>query len=247
MGKKLTIPLLISSFIVFSMLIFLSSPYRMLRPYELFGKKLPEKAGFTTSIINRRKAVLISGDQDTEDFFIDQIPVTIGAYKDCTASGNCLYQHYHDHYTKFWIKKRYENFPVTFVTWMEAQTYCQASGGNLPTEHQWELAAGAELNYDYPWGRSLPTIADANIDGYYQSLIPAGWLPEGASPYGVLDMTGNVREWVLDEIYADNDNKLLKGGSDYDNFSNGTIAAHFDHTPTSSGINRGFRCVYPVN
>ena len=50
----------------------------------------------------------------------------------------------------------------------------------------------------------------------------------------------------LDEIYEDNDNKLLKGGSDYDNFSNGKIESYFDHGPTSSGINRGFRCVYPV-
>ena len=245
MKKIFSISFFILSIIFFAMLIFLSSPYRMLRPYEFFGKKLPEMTGSETSMVNGRKVVLISGDQDTEDFFIDQIPVTIGAYKDCTNTGNCLYQHYHDNYTNFWDNKIYANLPVTFVNWMEAQTYCRAAGGDLPTEHQWELAAGSKLNYDYPWGRSLPTIANANIDGYYQSLIPAGWLPDGASPYGILDMTGNVREWVLDEIYEENDNKLLKGGSDYDNFTNGTIAAHFDHAPTSSGINRGFRCVYP--
>ena len=248
MNKKsaIVIPLIILSTGLFILMIFLSSPYRMLRPYEIFGKNLPEKSGQKTRIINGRKAVLVKGDEFTDDFYIDQIPVSIGSYKNCTASGACKYQHYHDHYTKYWTSKWYEIFPVTFVTWMESQNYCQSAGGDLPTAHQWDLAAGSALNYDYPWGRSLPTIANANIDGYYQFLTPAGWLPEGASPYGVLDMTGNVREWVLDEIYPDNDNKLLKGGSDYDNFTNGKIESWFDHGPTSSGINRGFRCVYPV-
>lgn len=231
---------------VFFALIFLSSPYRELRPYKFFGENNPEKLGQTTKLINGRKTILISNDDFSESFYIDQLPVTIKDYKDRTISIKNLYEHYKYNYTKFWENPLYGAFPVTYVNWFDAQNYCLSLGGNLPTEYQWKLAAGAASHFDYPWGNSLPNLSRANLDGYYQMLIPAGWLPEGSSPFGVLDMTGNVREWVLDELYEDNDNKLLKGGGDNDSFANGKIEAFFDHGPTSSGFNRGFRCVYPA-
>ena len=229
---------------VFFAFIYLSSPYRELRPYSLYGKNIPEKLGRTTKMICGRKTILISDDNISESFYIDQLPVTIKDYKDRTAIDNNLYQHYRYNYTKYWEKPIYEILPVTYVNWFDAQNYCLSSGGNLPTAQQWNLAAGANEKIDYPWGNSLPNLSKANIDGYYQMLIPAGWLPEGASPFGLLDMTGNVREWVLDELYEDNDNKVLKGGGDNDSFADGRIEAYFDHGPTSSGFNRGFRCVY---
>ncbi|MBQ6520648.1 MAG: SUMF1/EgtB/PvdO family nonheme iron enzyme [Anaerolineaceae bacterium] len=246
--KKFYYFLLLSvSLFIFSALIFLSSPYRELRPYTLFGSNITEKNNLSTRIINGRKTVLITSNGQNESFYIDQIPVTIADYKKCTLQGLCETQHYRNDYTKFWDVSIYESFPVTFITWMEARNYCVSYGGDLPTAQQWELAAGSDHKYDFPWGNSLPTLSKANLDGYYQCLTPAGWLPEGASPHGVLDMTGNVREWVLDEIFEDNDNKLLKGGCGNDAFSDGRIESAFNHGPTSSGFNRGFRCVYPVN
>ena len=246
MKKFILIIIPIISFILFCGSIFLSSPYRQLRPYKFFGVNLPEKLGFETVKHNGIKAVLISGDETQESFYIDQIPVTISAYKECVRYGKCLSEHYRNYYTQFWESDLYDQFPVTFVNWFDAKNYCNVFGGDLPTAQQWELAAGYTFQFDYPWGNSLPGLSRANLDGYYQWLTPAGWLPEGASPFGVLDMTGNVREWVLDEIYLDNDNKLLKGGGDSDPFSAGMIESYYDHGPTSSGFNRGFRCVYPA-
>ena len=237
----------IISSIVFFALVFLSSPYREFRPYSLFSKKIPEKLGMTTKYINERKTILIRDEDAHEKFYIDQIPVTVKDYKKCILSENCLSEHYRYNYTKFWDNIFYSNFPVTFVNWFDARDYCQKAGGDLPTAHQWNIAAGYAFGYEYPWGNSEPNLAKANIDGYYQMLTPAGWLPKGTSPYGILDMTGNVREWVLDEIYADNDNKLLKGGCSNDSFADGKIEAYFDHGPTSSGFNRGFRCIYPAD
>ena len=245
--KKLQ-SLLILSFAVFLFLamVFLSSPYRELRPYKFFGKKIAEKNEYITQIVNNRIIVFIPGNDVIPGFYIDQIPVTINDYKKCIDDCLCETQHYRDDYTKIWNQKIYGSFPVTFITWMEAQNYCQAYGGDLPASLQWELAAGYGLQYHYPWNNSLPSLSKANLDGFYQWLTPAGWLPEGASPYGVLDMTGNVREWMLDEVYDYNDNKMLKGGGANDSFSDGRIEAFFDHAPTSSGFNRGFRCVYPI-
>ena len=239
--------LLILSAAGFFVLIFVSSPYRELRPYNLFGASLPERLGMEAKTINGRKVVLIQPEDEEKPFYIDQIPVTIDDYRDCTNSGKCEFQHYRYNYAKFWTDKKYGKLPVAFVNWAEARNYCIQYGGDLPTSDQWESAAGADLGIDYPWGNSLPGLSTANIDGYYQMLIPAGWLPAGASPYGILDLTGNIREWMLDEVFPDSDDKMLKGGGNSDSFFDGKIEEYFWHTPNSSGFNRGFRCVYPYN
>ena len=245
MKRLLSLLFLPISFVFFLAMIFLSSPYRELRPYNLFGKKITENLNISTRIVNNRLTIFVPGNDMVSDFFIDQIPVTVNDYKKCINYGMCKTHHYRDNFTKFWNNHLYSSFPITFVTWMEARDYCLAYGGDLPKSHQWELAAGYGLQYHYPWGNTLPSLAKTNLDGFYQLLTPAGWLPEGASPYGILDMTGNIREWMLDEVYDDNDNKMLKGGGANDSFSDGRIEAFFDHSPTSSGFNRGFRCVYP--
>lgn len=245
MMKRITFFLASVAFVIFFAMIFLSSPYRELRPYGFFGKNITEKLDIPTRIVNGGIKIFVPGNDVIPGFYIDQIPVTVNDYKNCINVGLCETQHYHDSYLKFWKQKIYGSFPVTFVTWMEAQNYCHAYGGDLPSSHQWELAAGYGFQYHYPWNNTLPSLSKANLDGYYQWLTPAGWLPEGASPYGVLDMSGNVREWMLDEVFEYNDNKMLKGGGANDSFSDGRIESSFDHAPTSSGFNRGFRCVYP--
>lgn len=132
---------------------------------------------------------------------------------------------------------------MSFATFEEARTYCQTYGGDLPTASQWRLAAGSG---DYAWGDQDPSLSRANLDGFYQWQTPAGWLPKGASADGLLDMTGNVREWILDNNPDNEAERGLKGGAFQDDFGAGESDFTFYHEPTSSGFNRGFRCVYPA-
>lgn len=87
--------------------------------------------------------------------------------------------------------------PVVGVTWEEARLCAVWLGGRLPTEAQWEKAAKSDGLLVYPWGNDYRADA-ANIDFYYKTTTPAGSFPQGKSPYGCLDMAGNVREWCLD-------------------------------------------------
>ncbi len=93
-------------------------------------------------------------------------------------------------------------FPVVNVTWYGAQAYCQAIGRRLPTEAEWEHAARGPNDYIYPWGNTWdPTRAStrrpadpAAEPGAVQVLS----FPDGQSDYGMLNMAGNVAEWVSD-------------------------------------------------
>ncbi len=84
--------------------------------------------------------------------------------------------------------------PVVLVTWQEANDYCEWAGLSLPTEAQWELAAGGEVG-PYPWGKELDAHR-ANVQSGH--LMPVGSFRDGHSPCGALDMCGNVFEWCWD-------------------------------------------------
>jgi formylglycine-generating enzyme required for sulfatase activity len=97
------------------------------------------------------------------------------------------------------------NLAVTEVTWFGARAYCEAIGRRLPTEAEWEFAArGASENgtgFIYPWGNEWdPTRASARVpDGQTpSSKVDVNSFPLGASPFGMLNMAGNVAEWVGD-------------------------------------------------
>jgi serine/threonine-protein kinase len=105
-----------------------------------------------------------------------------------------------------------EQYPVTYVTWHDAQAFCTWAKVRLPSEAEWEKAARgpstspgklpAETRW-WPWGNELPTSAHCHFNGQAQgiapaaqSVMPVGQFPQGATPYGVLDMAGNVWEWT---------------------------------------------------
>lgn len=206
------------------------------------------------------------------DFWIDQVPVTVRAYRYCLSEGRCAYTpHYRDEYTFYYTDERYWEYPVTFVSWYEAVDYCEAMGGFLPTKAQWEIAAGIFDGKRYPWGDDEPSLLRANYDEFFGGLTNVGSFPAGASVYGILDLGGNVREWVMDVFYPEKDGlfdfdfrpanvvreealaaenlsleRYLKGGGASDEPQMMETKQYFHHEPDSPGFNRGFRCVYPV-
>jgi serine/threonine-protein kinase len=91
-----------------------------------------------------------------------------------------------------------QDYAVVMVSWYGADAYCAWVGGRLPTEVEWEWAARGPEGRLYPWGDDAPTCGRAIHSGCANSAKAVGQLSEGASWCGVLDMAGNVWEWVAD-------------------------------------------------
>ncbi len=124
-------------------------------------------------------------------FRIDRTEVSRESWSRCVRAGRCQ-----DAWARAtWTDRR---APVTSVTWFMARDYCRWAGGRLPTEAEWEKAARGTDGRTFPWGAEPPTPARAVYGQRMNVGQPAavGTHPTGASPYGALDMAGNVWEWT---------------------------------------------------
>lgn len=146
------------------------------------------------------------------EYRIDKTEVTNGDYAQCVAAGACTSPTAlnSDTHQKYYGAPEFANFPVIFVSWKQAKAYCAWVGKRLPTEAEWEKAArGAEKPNAYPWGDATPTCSLANarqaasLENCSDDTRPVGNYPDGASPYGVLDMAGNVWEWTASRYVID--------------------------------------------
>jgi len=133
-------------------------------------------------------------------FWIDQTEVTSAMYAKCVADGKCKPR-------KCLTGSKYDQHPAVCVVWFDAKAYCEWAGRRLPTEAEWEKAARGTDGRLYPWGNEPATCEYAIMnDGSGQACeersdtaaAHVGSRPKGASPYGALDMAGNVWEWTND-------------------------------------------------
>jgi formylglycine-generating enzyme required for sulfatase activity len=158
------------------------------------------------------------------------------------------------------------NQPISDMLWDDAAAYCQWVGGTLPTEAQWEKAARGVDGRIYPWGNQLATCDFAVMYdgsgpacGKQGAPWPVGSKPQGASPYGALDMAGNVWEFTSDwydpNYYANSSGSNPQGppsGSEH-TVRGGSLFMGPDHLRTTfrgSGVihavhgSQGFRCAF---
>lgn len=150
-----------------------------------------------------------------------------------------------------------EEQPVVGVSWYDAKVYCLwlslvESCGNsremyrLPTEQEWEWAASGGKRI-YPWGNEEPIYGFANYGHHIGKTTLVGSYQKGATPEGLYDMAGNVREWQ-ENLHGKNERWLsLRGGSWGSDAASLFCSALYDFNPGSKLINFGFRVVRPAH
>jgi formylglycine-generating enzyme required for sulfatase activity len=201
-------------------------------------------------------------------YYIDQYEVSHGQYLDyATVTGRVPLLDASDIEDPL--------LPANGVTWQQANDYCEWAGMRLPTEAEWEKAARGTDTLIYPWGDTIdrsmanwgpdndgdqPTLDDR--DGY-ETMNPVNAFPEGASPYGALNMSGNVWEWVLDwhqhDYYSASPrrdpagpeegaggSRVLRGGSFQSIRDRLQNSDRGGGNPDAENWDQGFRCVLPA-
>ncbi|MEW6239993.1 MAG: formylglycine-generating enzyme family protein [Chloroflexota bacterium] len=199
-----------------------------------------------------------------DSYWMDQTEVTNAMYARCVRAGQCVPPSASKSRTleSYYGNPEYDDYPVIYVSWNDASAYCEwrGEGTRLPTEAEWEKAASWDADKQvkrvYPWGNSF-NCSFANHSGSSRACrgdtARVGNYPTGASFYGLLDMGGNVWEWVFDwyDAYPGNTVNdadygakyhVLRGGSWEDRESGIRSTYRFWYDPAGTSSTIGFRC-----
>jgi eukaryotic-like serine/threonine-protein kinase len=169
--------------------------------------QISEKDGMALVYIPAGEFTMGSNDEDKDaaddekpqhkvyldPFWIDQTEVTNGMYNKCVNAGVCILPILP---SEAFFQEA--NQPVQGLAWTQAVEYCEWVERRLPTEAEWEKAARGTDARLFPWGNELLDEDTANYNFIFNQFMNVGSFPLGASPYGVLDMAGNVWEWTSD-------------------------------------------------
>ncbi|MBM3241021.1 AAA family ATPase [Candidatus Poribacteria bacterium] len=188
-----------------------------------------------------------------DGYWIYKYEVTVAQYrKFCNETGRQMPE------APFWGWQ--DNHPIVYVSWNDAIAYCDWAKVQLPTEAQWEKAARGTDGRTWPWGNEWDGSKCNSWESGTQKTTPVGSYPQGVSPYGLMDMAGNVWEWCADwydEKYytsAPDRNppgpssetwRVLRGGSWFDYPVVARAAVRNRDDPGVRGNDRGFRCSSP--
>lgn len=185
-----------------------------------------------------------------DEFWIDKTPVTHADYKRFIDANP---KHEVPFVDEEWAQpynwnKQYRTFrheladhPVVLVSWHDAKAYAKWAECDLPSEQQWEKAARGTDGRQYPWGEWQENHCNTSEAGINKTTPVGQFSPQGDSPYGCVDMSGNVWEWT-DSLYREgSSSRVLRGGSWRNNANHARAAYRGNNHPDDRNFDLGFR------
>lgn len=186
-------------------------------------------------------------------YWISKTPVTNAVYKRFLDASpqHRVPKAWHDSQKSYaWDEKKRTfpadkaDHPVVLVSWDDAVAFAEWAGMALPTEEQWEKAARGTDGRDYPWGAWREGCANTEEAGVLGTTAVGRYSPQGDSPYGCVDMSGNVWEWTATK--HEKGGRVLRGGSWAYNLGNALVSVRLGLDVVSSYYDVGFRLVAPI-